>query len=150
MKNRIKREIFCRSLFPGDEGEFTANVKEDTGSPIEMLKALSGYFDGNIIILYHPFCEMDISRGVETREATRAFREACEAEGIIFLDLSEVFEEAYSEEYVVPYGFWNTTMGEGHMNEQGHRLAAQMLYHELTKGREGVWAGWKRSASGSS
>ena len=39
--------------------------------------------------------------------------------------------EHFQQSREIPYGFRNTAMGTGHLNEAGHRLIAQTLYTYL-------------------
>lgn len=35
--------------------------------------------------------------------------------------------KAFEENFIVPYGFYNTTMGDGHLNVDGNRIVVQEL-----------------------
>ena len=41
------------------------------------------------------------------------------------------FLREYSETHTVPYGFFNTAPGKGHLNRTGHRILAEALYRKL-------------------
>ncbi|MEZ3460960.1 MAG: hypothetical protein K1W23_02095 [Lachnospiraceae bacterium] len=38
---------------------------------------------------------------------------------------------AFEDHLVVPYGFQNTAIGDGHLNADGHRIVARELYQVL-------------------
>ena len=47
---------------------------------------------------------------------------------IVFVDTGDAFLKAYENDYSVPYGFSNTTIGNGHLNQTGHRIVAEEFY----------------------
>lgn len=86
-----------------------------------------------IIILYHPKVNfynnaMTIVRDKDTYDI---FKNTCENNGIIFVDTGKAFIKAFKENYTVPYGFYNTAMGDGHLNADGHKIVAHELYQVL-------------------
>lgn len=102
------------------------------------LALLRSQFDGRIIVLYHPNVEiaMDGTLTVLEEETTAFFRLACAENGLEFVDISHRFLAEYQEDYTVPYGFANTTMGSGHLNADGHRICAEALVEVLEGGGE--------------
>lgn len=83
-----------------------------------------------IIIFYHPTTKLDKSGNMintTNPDALSVFREVCEKNGIVFVDMTKDFEKLYYEEHHLPYGFINTSLGEGHLNEYGHRVIAERL-----------------------
>lgn len=97
---------------------------------------LRSLFDGRILILYHPAVRITPEGTLETvqEENLALFRRCCEENGLEFLDASDTFTAAYERDSVVPYGFFNTAMGSGHLNADGHRLCAQVLLEALKGG----------------
>lgn len=84
-----------------------------------------------LIIAYHPSVrlELDASLTIESdSESVKIFSDACKSNGIYFIDISERFAREYKTNYVVPNGFFNTTVGSGHMNNDGHRMLAEEIY----------------------
>lgn len=82
--------------------------------------------DRHLLIVYQPETRIDhIGFYISTVGESDAFREACVAHGIDFLDLSEPFEILYNKEHILAHGFINTAVGVGHMNEAGHRVFAE-------------------------
>ena len=63
------------------------------------------------------------------------FTRLCEENGIEFLDLTEVYLEAYDRR-ILPFGFSNTAPLVGHLNRQGHRLFADAVAARIAE-REG-------------
>ena len=123
------------AMFSGDDESTGETV---TAEPAEdALARIRSQFDGRLIIFHHPdvAIQADGTMTVLTEETTEMFRQACERNGIEFLDISHRYLEAYETDHTVPCGFSNTTMGSGHLNEDGHRLCAEMLI-EVLKGGE--------------
>ncbi|MCR5421027.1 MAG: hypothetical protein K6E98_08480 [Lachnospiraceae bacterium] len=86
--------------------------------------------DKQVIILYHPAIELDKEGNMNllTNHAEVYYKKICPKYDIDFIDMSEVFIKAYEEDYIIPYGFNNTTPGSGHINAAAHRMMAEELY----------------------
>ena len=69
--------------------------------------------------------------------ALEQFRQSCEANGIRFVCTNDIFCDHVNINHEMPYGFPNAYYGEGHLNEVGHQLIAQLLYSELFAAEEG-------------
>ena len=97
------------------------------------LELIRSQYAGRLVIMYHPTVSLteDGEMEITVQETTPMFRAACEANDILFVDVSEAFLEAYEESYAVSYGFSNTTMGTGHLSGDGHRVIAEELYKVL-------------------
>lgn len=100
---------------------------------LEALALIRSQFDGQLIILYHPMVSLAKNGElvITEQETTAMFAAACEANDIVFVDVSEAFLAAYAKDYSVPYGFSNTTMATGHLSVDGHRVIAEELYNIL-------------------
>ncbi len=88
--------------------------------------------DCRLIIFYHPITKInsdglliDESMGVDE------FRKACEANDIIFVDMTEDFSRFYDEYHILAHGFSNTAVGVGHLNSYGHHLIASRLVYTI-------------------
>ncbi len=106
---------------------------EQEQSLLDALALIRSQFNGRLIILYHPMVSLAETGElvITEQETTSMFAAACAVNDIIFVDVSEAFLEAYAEDYSVPYGFPNTTMGTGHLSVDGHRVIAEELYKVL-------------------
>lgn len=85
--------------------------------------------DKQVIILYHPamsLCE-DGSMKALTNNAEPYYEKVCREYDIDFIDMTDTFMRAYDEEHIIPYGFNNTTPGDGHINADAHRMMAEEL-----------------------
>lgn len=99
------------------------------------MKQMREAFSGEIIILYHPsvFLNEDGSMSLNQPEYYDVFEEVCQQNEIVFADMGEDFLQAYEERQEIPYGFYNVTMGEGHLNKYGHKMIADRLYELISK-----------------
>jgi hypothetical protein len=92
-----------------------------------------------LIIFYHPSVTLD-EEGNYTDPtdmgAKALFQEACEANGILFVDMTEPFEKLYNEQHRFPYGFTNTAVGVGHMNKYGHQVIADTLTQVIREDKQ--------------
>lgn len=99
----------------------------------KMLSLIRKEYEKPIIIFYHP--EIKLSNDgmviVRDEETYDIFKNACERNNIVFDDMGAAFSKAYESDYTVPYGFANTEMGQGHLNEKGHAVIAHELYQTL-------------------
>lgn len=95
-------------------------------------KAASGVSTSGakLIIFYHPTTEIDEEGDLintTDQEALSAFQDACDKNGIIFVDMTPDFERMYEEEHILAHGFINTAVGTGHLNKYGHKAIAERL-----------------------
>ena len=99
--------------------------------------AVKSAHNTKLIIVYHPKTHIDSEGNMikETNDrAVTLFKETCEMQGIVFVDMTQSFENSYYSDHVLAHGFVNTAIGEGHLNATGHALMAE----ELIKVIEGV------------
>ena len=84
-----------------------------------------------LVIFYQPptklMPEGTIDCAQNEEDYRTVFAEVCAELGIVFLDMTEDFQTLYREESVLTHGFSNTAVGEGHLNEAGHRVIADAL-----------------------
>lgn len=110
---------------------------EYAGGYEEALRSLCSFIrsktDKQVIILYHPAVsiETDGSLKLLTNGAEPYYEKICKEFDIDFIDMSDTFIKAYEDEHIVPYGFNNTTMGDGHINRAAHRMMAEELFKSL-------------------
>lgn len=84
-----------------------------------------------LIIAYHPLVSLqtDGTLKIESNpEVSQQFSELCAQNGIYFLDMSERFLNEYEKNFTLPYGFFNTSVATGHMNNDGHRMFADEIF----------------------
>ena len=111
--------------------------KEYAGGYSDALDTLMSFVrsktDKKIIILYHPAVsiEHDGSLKLLTNGAEPYYEDICKKHDIYFVDMSKPFLNAYEEDHIVPYGFYNTTMGARHANRSAQKMMAEELYRIL-------------------
>lgn len=78
--------------------------------------------------MYHPAVKLndDGTLNIEN-EGVEKFKEACQENGIVFVDMTDDFESLYYKQHKLPYGFINTGVGVGHLNKYGHEVIANRL-----------------------
>lgn len=103
-----------------------------TGSMLKMIaKTVSSYNGVRAIICFHPNLSVNSENDLvidRNDNSVEIFKKLCENNGVIFLDMSEKFKHEFSENHILPYGFPNTTIGKGHLNNNGHTMIAEELY----------------------
>ena len=113
---------------PGNNMEAYSNILASVVKKIYAVCAGSGV---RPVIFYHPHLALrrDGSAAPETDAAyLGAFKNACAANNVAFLDMTDAFMEAYQNSRLLPHGFFNTAVGKGHLNKHGHKTIAQELY----------------------
>lgn len=103
----------------------------------EALNVLAAAHGVKLAIWYHPHLSVDMAGNAEANTpqvCLTAFSNACARAGVTFVDMTEPFLNAYATAHILPHGFANTAMGVGHLNAEGHRLAAEALYAVLSEG----------------
>ena len=67
----------------------------------------------------------------------KAFKECCKANNLKVIDVSSDMVAEYKENHKFSYGFSNSAPGEGHLNETGHRIVAEVVYKHINE-MEGI------------
>ncbi|MBO4918739.1 MAG: hypothetical protein J5365_01135 [Erysipelotrichaceae bacterium] len=100
---------------------------------LQLIRQICETHDCKTVILYHPTLSLndDGSLQVNTDERTGIWSRLCKENGITYLDMSEKYIEEYEKNRILPYGFINTKIGNGHLNVEGHRMMAEELYRIL-------------------
>ena len=105
----------------------------------ETLEFMASTWPDTIIVL-HPgaVIDEDGSLSIAKEDTDDIFEELCLEYGISVIDMTDRFERAYEEDHTVPFGFMNTTMGSGHMNDAAHRMIADAVYEMLDDRGDGI------------
>ena len=72
------------------------------------------------------------------RENISLISRVCEHNGVIFVDMTEPFQELYMEKHKLPHGFSNSAVGSGHLNKDGHAVIAETLLEIIEEQEEGI------------
>lgn len=92
-----------------------------------------------LIILYHPTLKIQENGTIKSstnQEKLELFQKLCSQNGIVFIDMTDTFLEAYEKEYILPKGFSNTAVGEGHLNAYGHKMIAEEIEKTILRREE--------------
>lgn len=112
--------------------EFVAEPSyvESLSKLLKMAKAPVEKNGASLIIFYQPLTQIDKSGNwINTTDenAKKVFEDICNENDITFVDMSKAFESLYLNEHKLAHGFYNTAVGVGHLNEDGHRVIADEL-----------------------
>lgn len=97
----------------------------------QQMSELTEEYGVKLIIAYHPGVKIASDGALNLnadQDVIARFKRSCDANGILFLDMSDRFKEEYENTYILPYGFSNSPVGSGHMNQYGHAMMAEELY----------------------
>lgn len=134
-----KRETFGFSVGSEntyDEDELSENTeiseeyRESLTSFLNMVASCSKEADITPIIFYAPAQKIGSNGNVyyDTDEyCLDLYKSICEELGIVFVDVTDEFDELYNEEHILAHGFANTAVGVGHLNKYGHKAIAEAL-----------------------
>ena len=118
-------------IVPNDNLMDTEHYLENLDSLFNTMQTHCEEWETNLIIFYHPYLDIDeegkLIFATDTQKI-QMFQECCERHEIIFVDLTESFLEMYNDEHKLPYGFYNTQAGKGHLNINGCKLVAEELF----------------------
>jgi hypothetical protein len=105
-------------------------------SVMERLSQIAMTYNVKIMIFYHPHFILNydgsISENTDSKYL-RLFENSCIFKNIIFVNMANNFVEEYETNYVLPHGFWNTAVGEGHLNRYGHQVIAGTLFRKINQ-----------------
>ena len=133
MKNYFGKQ---ESMGVESNDDLKVSVEENTNRGLLeiLLKRMANMVNlsgAKLIIVYHPKVSLNEDgslRLLNDEDNLNIFSELCSENGIYFLDMSERFMEEYKSYHILPYGFTNTAVGEGHLNKYGHIMLAEELY----------------------
>lgn len=135
-----------KSVLGNDDGDgesVSANVDESLEELISAYtdelfeKMLSGVSQTmkdegiKLIIVYNCGVEIDEDgkvREQEDMESVEKFKEACDKNDVIFVNMHQAFCDYYKETNRLPRGFSNSRAGKGHLNRYGHEVLADELF----------------------
>lgn len=112
----------------GSENSFSYN---ESLKIIEYINKITQNYGTEVIILYHPTVSINEDGAMiinRKEEDSKQFKNACDQEGVYFIDMSERYIKEYYENNLVPSGFINTNIASGHINKYGHRFMADEVY----------------------
>lgn len=120
------------------ENPFPPNIQADYQLAIRnSFAAMRERWDGEIIVIYHPKIKLQEDGSMKMLDSISVpwFAEICSQFDIKLIGAGGVWVDNYKQDYIVPYGFANTAPGQGHLNEDGHRLLADLIYQFMEGGK---------------
>ena len=99
-------------------------------------KSIREVWDGELVLLYHPSIQINPDGTISYKDTISHpwFFEISQKYNALFAGMGGIWHETYNNEQLIPYGFSNTAPAQGHLNEDGHRLIADLLYMILEGG----------------
>ena len=138
LKLAAKEGLPLLSLLKKNWQTLRARAAEEAGDGYEReldaaLALIRTEFDGPIAFVYHPATKLrpDGSLKLDYSDTWEVFCRVCEKNGIDVIDTGPRFRQVYASEHRLPYGFANTTPGEGHLNALGHKILAEEIISYL-------------------
>ncbi len=125
-KEAFEQAKASKSIFQVDEQEYNRVINEG-------LALLRSESDKPIVFIYHPAVDIEPDGKLSLKYSStwEIFKMACNNNGIDIIDSGEDFLDYYYDHKEVPYGFNNTSLGTGHLNEVGHRIIANEIVEYL-------------------
>lgn len=133
MISHIKTNISTIKKAGAEKTEFQVDEKKYDKAINEALSLIRSEYDKPILFIYHPgtIIEEDGNISLKYSKTWDVFKNACSKNGIDYIDSGNDFIEYYNEYKQLPYGFANTTLGSGHLNNVGHRIIADEIIEYL-------------------
>jgi len=116
----------------GDDMRYRAVVEQT----VPLISAVSGKHNVVPILVFHPNLKLlkdGTARTTYQQDDLSLLKEKCAEQGVVFVDMTDVFLRAYGEDHILPHGFANTEIGTGHINRHGHRMVAEEIYRIITQ-----------------
>lgn len=117
-----------------DEIKIEKGYWDSVDNLLKKLSDTSEAYNCKLIILYQPSLILNQDGSADTnssKEAREFFRKECELNNIVFVDMTDDFLSNYVGSKVLPHGFSNTAVGQGHLNKYGHKMIAEKLYKTI-------------------
>lgn len=122
------------------DSDITNSLKEETVSQEYMealdqvcaeIQKVTEKYGCKYILLFQPPVYVDDMGNAYTETDSnylQVLKNTCSRYGLYFVDMTERFLSEYNDNQILPRGFVNTAMGDGHLNRDGHALIADELY----------------------
>lgn len=113
------------------DSQTTAIAPAKIGAYEKLFAYIASHAHGKrVIVFYHPTGTPDATGNLAydtDRDALSAFSAAAHTHGITFIDLTSATERLWQTEHKTTHGFCTGTAFSGHLNRNGHALAATAL-----------------------
>ena len=104
--------------------------EEKTKELINYIKTIADKSDTKVIIMFHPTIDILGDGTIKPNNKENdslIFAGICNDNKIYYLDMTDKYLEEYKNNYIIPTGFINTGVAEGHINKFGHLMMAEEL-----------------------
>ena len=117
--------------------ELNQEINEDKYNELfDYINNIIDKHNTKLIILYHPTI-LSYSKDTLTyqtpEESVTKFSKLCKENNIDFIDMGKRFQEEYLDNNIMPKGFFNSKVGFGHLNINGHKMLAQEILNIINK-----------------
>lgn len=120
---------------PGEPASAKASLADREDAFRWVLRQMMEITD-RIVVLYVPVLEYGVERCINTTELdAAAIRGVATQLGLAMIDPTDAFCDEYLRTKQPLHGFDNAVMGEGHLNEAGHRILGEMLARSIEAAR---------------
>jgi lysophospholipase L1-like esterase len=122
-------------LFSSESKNIFKNKNQDLQRMIEMLPRtsvtlLKEAYGNKLIVIFFP--EINMLNGPKPGKSEMQLEKECLAQGIPFVSCRNEFIKL-KQNFIYVRGFHNTLPGEGHLNELGHRVMAEIIWKFLNR-----------------
>lgn len=130
---KIKKNIETLKKAKNPSSSYRVETLEYEKVINEALFLIRSETDKPIVFVYHPQLKINNDGSMSIKDSTTfgIFKQACLNNQIDVLDMGDDFINYYNEYKKVPYGFMNTSLGAGHLNEVGHKIIADAIIEYL-------------------
>ena len=128
--NSFKGSSDKNNQIDSDSSNNTFNQRKAIQKLMNYIVSISDTYNTDVIILYNPNIALSNEDGMiinENKNNIEIYKEACEENDIVFLDMSKKYMEEFLINNILPVGFNNTSIGVGHINKNGHKMIAEEL-----------------------
>ena len=134
MKNMMSDNKSTKEVVEKVQTEDKKEYIKQLTSTMQKAKEVAERYGVQLVFLYHPnvMVGKDGTAYTDTNdEYFEIWQRLCEENEIFMVSMEESFLSAYKQDYILPRGFENTEMGEGHLNRYGHQMIAEKLYQRI-------------------
>lgn len=118
------------------QSEAAKKRTEDEVATRVSIHALKAAYGDHLLIIYVP--NIDLAANNEPDEGESELLEACSEMRVTCSSMREAMLDERDNNHRLARGFSNTTLGEGHLNEDGHRLVGSEIWRLVSSFDERV------------
>jgi hypothetical protein len=130
----LERKTRPNNTIETNKTSITEDYTQNLLAVISRLRQTCADNDVTPLIFYHPHLLLNKDGSVSANtddEYLATFKNACDTNDVLFVDMTDAFISAYKMRHVLPHGFLNTAVGTGHLNKNGHAIIAAELFKHI-------------------